>query len=272
MGVDNLTGIQNLTLYTVFAFGKNSTLLKYAAINGGFQDINGNNQPDLQSEWGDAQGNPYNYYEADEGNSLETAIRSALSSILTRASSGTAASVLASGEGSGANLVQAVFYPRRRFGNDIIFWTGENQNFWYYVDPFFANSNIREDTVADDILNLTNDDIVQFYFDQTKQLTMARRCQDTNGDGSAEVQITPDIPFDNLSTLWKAGQLLWSRDITADPRTIFTTIDGANFLSGNFSVTNESVLKPYLNIASDTCSYRYNPIYAGTGPYHAFRR
>ena len=249
------TGIQNLTLYTVFAFGSGSTLLKYAAINGGFEDANGNNRPDLQSEWdSNGDGVPDNYYEADEGYSLEQAISNALSSILKRASSGTAASVLASGEGSGANLVQAVFYPRRRFGNDIIFWTGENQNFWYYIDPFFKNSSIREDTVSDDILNLTNDDIVQFYFDQTAQMTKARRFQDTNGDGLAEVQITPDIPFENLSALWKAGQLLWSRDITADPRTIYTTINGTSFLSGNFTTTNAHALAPYLQAVDDTDS------------------
>ena len=49
----------------VNAFGKGSTLLKYAAINGGFEDSNGNNLPDLQSEWDkDGDGVPDNYYEA----------------------------------------------------------------------------------------------------------------------------------------------------------------------------------------------------------------
>ena len=253
IGVDTISGIQNLTLYTVFAFGKSSTLLEYASINGGFEDANGNNQPDLQSEWdSNNDGVPDNYYEADEGYSLEQAIRNAFSSILKRASAGTAASVLASGEGSGANLVQAVFYPRRRFGNDIIGWTGENQNYWYYVDPFFTSSSIREDTVSDNILNLTNDYIVQFYFDQNTQLTKARRFQDTNGDGRPDVQITPDIPFENVLALWRAGQLLWSRDITTDPRTLYTTIDGTTFLANNFSLTNAHTLMPYLQAADDT--------------------
>jgi len=86
-------------------------------------------------------GNPDTYYEADDGYQLEEAMRNALSTMLKRASSGTAASVLASGEGSGANLVQAVFYPRRKFGNDIIGWTGALQNLWYYVDPAFKSSS-----------------------------------------------------------------------------------------------------------------------------------
>ena len=86
---------------------------------------------------------PDTYYEADDGAELETSIESALSTMLRRASSGTAASVLASGEGRGANLLQAVFYPRRAFGNDVIGWTGSLQNLWYYVDPLFTYSNIR---------------------------------------------------------------------------------------------------------------------------------
>jgi len=253
IGVNNMSGIQNLTLYAVFAFGKGSTLLRYAAINGGFEDLNGSNTPDQQSEWDQNGDNePDNFYEADEGYALEQAIENALSTILRRASSGTAASVLASGEGSGANLVQAVFYPRRMIGNDIIAWVGENQNLWYYVDPFFRNSNIREDTVSDKILNLTNDYIVQLYFDTDAQMTRARRFQDTDGNGTADVEITPPILFENIASLWKAGQLLWSRNISTDPRTIYTTINGSSLLSGNFSTTNASTLRPYLNVANDT--------------------
>lgn len=251
IGVNNMSGVQDLTLFAVFAFGKGSTLLRYAAINGGFEDANGSNTPDQQSEWDQNGDNePDNFYEADEGYALEQAIENALSTILRRASSGTAASVLASGEGSGANLVQAVFYPRRRFGNDIIGWTGESQIFWYYVDPFFTNSNIREDTVSDKILNLTNDYIVQLYFDTDAQMTRARRFQDTDGDGDADTA-KPTVIFENVASLWKAGELLWSRNISTDPRTIYTTINGSSLLSGNFSTTNKTVLRPYLNAIDD---------------------
>ncbi len=59
LGVNNMPGIQNLTLFSVFAFGKGSTLLRYAAINGGFEDLNGSNTPDDQSEWDqDGDGEP----------------------------------------------------------------------------------------------------------------------------------------------------------------------------------------------------------------------
>ncbi|MEK6672033.1 MAG: hypothetical protein AABY42_00970, partial [Nitrospirota bacterium] len=256
LGVNNMTGTQNLTLYAVFAFGKGSTLLRYAAINGGFEDSNGNNIPDIQSEWDqNGDGEPDTFYEAYEGYELETAINSALSTMLKRASSGTAASVLASGEGRGANLVQAVFYPRRRFGDNIISWTGENQNLWYYVDPLFTNSNIREDTTHDWILNLQNDYIVQMYFDTTAQQTKARRYQDTDGDGDADTTQTT-VTFENITGLWKAGEHLWSRDISSDPRTIYTTINGSSFLSSNFTTANASTLTSYLQAADSTESDR----------------
>ncbi len=248
LGSNNISGTQNLTLYTVFAFGKNSTLLRYATINGGFEDADGSNTPNQQSEWdANNDGEPDTYYEADEGYALEQAVENALSNILKRAASGTAASVLAAGEGYGANLVQAVFYPRRAFGSDVISWTSSLQNLWYYVDPLFTNSSIREDTEKNQEFHLINDYIVQFYYDAVAQQTKARRWQDTDGDGAANgTKLDPDIKFEDLSSLWEAGKLLWSRDLASDPRIIYTTIDGSTLLSGNFSTGTASTLAPYL--------------------------
>lgn len=221
IGVNNISGMQNLTLYAVFAFGQGSTLLRYAAINGGFEDLNGNGIPDSQTEWdNNNDGEPDTFYEATEGYALERKIKEAFLSILKRASSGTAASVLASGEGQGANLVQAVFYPRRQLGNDVISWTGLVQNLWYHVDPYFANSSIREDTFVDSpdpILNLIDDYIVQLYFDATPtvQMTKARRFQDSDGDGDADTEIVPPIRFEGPE------QSLGSRKAIVEQRPLF---------------------------------------------------
>lgn len=257
IGVNNIPGVQNLTLYTVFAFGKGSTLLRYAAINGGFEDSNGNNVPDLQSEWdNNGDGEPDTFYEATEGYELEQKIRDAFLSILKRASSGTAASVLASGEGQGANLIQAVFYPRRRIGNDVIGWVGSLQNLWYHVDPFFATSSIREDTTQDNILDLTNDDILQLFFDNASQTTKAKLFDDSDGNGLPDSPMPYAIKeFDNLNNplkfLWEAGKLLWSRDLSASPRTIYTPCISGTACIGttgltNFSTANAGTLAPYL--------------------------
>lgn len=242
IGADNIAGFQNLTLYTIFAFGRGSSLLKFAAINGGFENSGPGEWPSTgaTSNWDkNGDGVPDTYFEATEGAELEQAVRDAFSGILKRASSGTAASVLASGEGSGANLIQAVFYPRRAVGNDIIWWTGALQNMWYYVDPFFANATIREDTDHDEVLNLANDDIVQFYFDPVSQLTQVRRWH-SDSNGLATTQDTT-LSFENINSLWEAGKKLWQRDISVsgNPRTIYTTLNGSTLIP--FSVGNATL-------------------------------
>jgi type IV pilus assembly protein PilY1 len=245
IGSDNVSGFQNLTLYTVFAFGQGSTLLKYAAINGGFENSGPTEMPTTTSpsNWDkNGDGAPDSYFEATEGAELEQAVRDAFSGILKRASSGTAASVLASGEGSGANLIQAVFYPRRSVGNDIIWWTGSLQNMWYYVDPFFANASIREDTTHDNVLNLANDDIVQFFFDPVTQLTQVKRWHSDN-NGLPTTQDTT-LSFENINSLWEAGKKLWQRNLSTNARTIKTSLNGSNLI--DFSVANASTLSPYM--------------------------
>ncbi len=241
---------RSITLYTVFAFGHGSTLLKYASINGGYDDKNGDYKPDGGadandiSEWSSSgTGQPDTYFEASQGGDLENQLALAFSSMLKRASSGTAASVLASGEGSGANLVQAVFYPRRAFGSDVIDWSGAMHDLWYYVDPYFTHSDILEDTNQDDSLTLTKDDIASFYFNQDKGRTMADKFL-SNPDGSAGGE-TADSPvyFENLLNLWEAGQQLWSA--VPSSRKIYTTTDGKTLIS--FSTANDTSLKPYLN-------------------------
>lgn len=256
LGANDIAGFQNLTLYTVFAFGHASTLLKYTAINGGFENSGPTEMPSTgsPSNWDkNGDGVPDTYFEATEGAELEQAVRNAFSGILKRASSGTAASVLASGEGSGANLIQAVFYPRRAVGNDIIGWTGTLQNMWYYVDPFFANATIREDTTQDNVLHLANDDIVQFYFDPVSQLTQVKRWHsDNNG-----LQTTQDttLSFENINSLWEAGKKLWRRDLSSIPRKIYTNnIGGVLDTSSTmtvFSTGNAAQLTPYLLETAD---------------------
>jgi type IV pilus assembly protein PilY1 len=246
IGYDNIAGFQNLSLYTVFAFGHGTSLMKYAAINGGFENSGPSDLPSTgtPSNWDrNGDGVPDTYFEATEGDELEQAVRDAFSGILKRASSGTAASVLASGEGSGANLIQAVFYPRRSVGNDIVWWTGSLQNLWYYVDPFFGNATIREETTADNTLNLKNDYIAEYYYDTSAQLTKVKRWTDPDGDGDKD-NTAATLPFESISSLWEAGKKLWQRTLSSSPRTIYTSLDGSTFT--NFTTANASTIAPYL--------------------------
>lgn len=261
-----IPGTQNVTLYSVYMFGRGSTLLKDAAIDGGFDDMNGNNAPDcntIASECyrdtdGDGivesngQDDPLTYYEGDDGYALETSITDAINAILKRASSGTAASVLASGEGSGANLVQAIFYPKRTFDTTEIDWTATLQNLWYYIDPFLENSSIRENTVEDTAsvkdLKIDEDYIVNFFFDEADQRTKANRYEsDAEGNKGAQ-QAT--VLIEELEYLWEAGSMLHSRNIGTDPRTIYTTTNGTSLLTGNFTTGNASALQTILQASS----------------------
>ena len=214
----------------MFAFGQGSTLLKYAAINGGFENYgpHGDAHHASPSNWDkNGDGEPDTYFEATEGAELEQAVGTPFPGSSSAPPPGTAASVLASGEGSGANLIQAVFYPRRSVGNDIIWWTGSLQNMWYYVDPFFANATIREDTTHDNVLNLANDDIVQFYFDTASRSSRKVKRWHSDNDGHPTTQDTT-VSFENISSLWEAGKKLWQRNLSTNARTINTSLDGSN--------------------------------------------
>jgi type IV pilus assembly protein PilY1 len=191
----------------------------------------GYNKPDKVNEWDDdGDGNPDTYFFVSNPLKLEQQLERAFLDILRRASSGTAVSVLASGEERGANMLQAVFYPVKRFGDlaqsvDIT-WTGRMQNLWFYLDPDASVSNVREDTGLllgrDRVLKLDDDYITMLYFDTDEGKTRAWRCHDTDGDGDCDDTSPATIDFEALKNLWEVGELLFVRD--PDTRVIYTNI------------------------------------------------
>lgn len=239
LGRSDVGGRQNVTTYGVFAFDNSagsaaaSDLLKQACKYGGFDDTNSNGSPDAVGEWAKSDGvTPKTYFEAKDGNLLAGEIMKALLDILTRISSGTAASILNNSEGSGASLLQAVFYPRRGFdaGTEVT-WIGEMQNLWYYLDPYLQLSSIRVDTVADNKLNLFDDYIAQFYFDTNTNQTLVRLLRDTSGRGTFAIDLGSFSPDDmsNVRSLWRAGRKLWERNLATNNRTIYTRTNDAAF-------------------------------------------
>ena len=256
----DMAGDQNLELFVVYGLGNDPNaqrLLKDAARNGGFIDMNGNDLPDPVSgpavatadyadtanlpavgddswaEWWedrrtDSSGNalPDTYFEGEDGYSLEREILMAITEILERASSGTAVSVLAtSGEGEGS-LYQAFFKPQSSTATEEAYWTGYMQSLW--VD---SQGNLREDWTSaanptpDRTLDLTVDPIVNFFFDGANRDTKFNRYLVSSGDPFGE-SATPSIhPLTDFSPLWEVGERLASRDISALPRTIYTFVD-----------------------------------------------
>jgi len=196
---------------------------------------------------------------------LNKMIDSALSETAAKAASGTAASILSNSEGSGANILQAVFYPTKIFtsstGSTSVKWIGELQNLWYFVDPYIQNSTIREDTTRDLKLNLVDDNVVRFTFVSSQDKTMVQRYSDSNGDGAVSdsdkvgVLIDPDY----IKSIWRAGMILWDRsDSGLTARTIYTgynSINGATPTQFVSSLATSPDMRNMLNIlpaATDT--------------------
>jgi type IV pilus assembly protein PilY1 len=204
------------------------------------RDMEGNETPD---------GIPDTFFKADDAVQIKNQMVKIILDILRRVSAGTAVSILASGEGQGANLLQAVFYPKRTLGvdNADLSWTGAMQNLWYYIDPFFNLSTIREDTDSNKQLDLINDYITQIYFDQSSGKTLASRCQDSDGDGDCDVT-KPTINFENLKNLWEAGIKLWEKPPAN--RRIYTNYNGLQTFST--ALAGDASFRTLLNAVDPT--------------------
>ena len=190
--------------------------------------------------------------QAQNYTQLSQKLKDAFLKVASASSSGTAASILSNSEGSGATMLQALFFPRKTFANNTeATWTGELHNLWYYIDPFISKSTIREDTVADGRLNLVDDYVVNFRFDALQKKTMVDRYLDTNGDGVGDTLINT-VDQDNVLSLWRAGESLFRRNLSASPRTIYTTKDNSTTLATLDDTNNATIaaLQPYLNASS----------------------
>ena len=255
----DLTGTQTLDIYTVFAFGSGSTLLRDTAINGGFIDKNGNNLPDPiaasppLNEWAENNGvDPDNYYEASDGAAIASSLLEAIDQMLNKTASGTSVGVLATSATGEGTLFQAYFEPSVIEGTRTVNWLGHLQALW--VD---AMGNLREDTNNDAALVYTQDKIIKYVLDPDTGAPMIQKYSDSNGDGVPD-STTPDetMSLDAGTPIWDAGKLLAKR--SAASRTIYTFKDS----NGNgipvagefipFTASNWSGLRPFLRVTNDS--------------------
>ncbi len=149
---DDLLGKQTVYTYAIYAFGDLEAQTKLegrqamitTAIFGGFEDSDANGWPypftnypqnsrkityplpqcnpsgswnSKCAEWDTynnttKDGLPYNFYEADDANTLRTALLNALTDILRRASSGATVATISSQTGFSSLLIQPYYYPR----------------------------------------------------------------------------------------------------------------------------------------------------------------
>lgn len=261
---NRLTGMQNISVYTFFAFGTGSRLLKDAAKMGGFVDLDGDNKPfddgtcgtanpnAMCKEWDkDGDGIPDTYFESSDAFALKERLLAAITDILQKSASGTSVSVLAtSSTGEGA-IYQAYFYPSIFEGLEQISWLGYLQGLF-----FDTAGQLREDTNGDGRLVLSQDKIVETYFDTTALETRVRRwAVDSNGNKTGTAEI---IGLRELKPIWEAGKVLANRNLSTNPRTIKTwvdsnnngTVDSGEFI--DFDTAHESTLRPYLRASTST--------------------
>ncbi|MBI5143413.1 MAG: pilus assembly protein PilY [Nitrospirae bacterium] len=228
--------------------------LWYSAKWGGFNDMDGSGTPNLASEWDrDGDGNPNTYFYVSNPLRLEAELESAFTQIISRASSGTAMSVLStSGDGDGA-MYQAYFLPEKIEESSTVKWLGCLQSF--FVDKY---GNIREDTNGNDAMNMGSDYIISLDFDPD-QGAIINKYADSNGDGIKD-SATPAATqtLENFSApVWDGGKKLWEKN--AADRKILTTINGYDFTGlasnptkGYFHDVNNVALKPWLRAADNT--------------------
>lgn len=230
----DLDGTQSVYLYPVFMFGSGSDVLKDAAINGGFDDLNGDGAPgpNLKEYLRDSDGDgsltasdlPRTYFEGDDGYELEESITEALTDMVDRAGSGTAVSLLSSSSRGVGSLLNAYYQSSVLDGVREVTWTGYVQNFW--VD---TKDNLREDTGVDARLQLHKDRVIKMYHDADSNAASAGIfTTDENGlggtleacgsVGSVDIEYKA---FNDLTPIWKAGLKLAEK--SPDTRNLFTS-------------------------------------------------
>ena len=183
----------------------------YAAKWGGFIDGNGNDIPDVQSEWDSKDANgamnpdgiPDNYFYAENPSQLEDSLNRVFLNILQRVSSGTSAAVVSnkvSGEGA---LYQAYYEPMRQdtLGNSVN-WIGSVHALW--LDDY---GYMREDDGDGKLEDYDTDMVVESFYDTTENRTRIRRWTSSDPD-----KFTPSgsttIELKELSPLWNAREQL----------------------------------------------------------------
>jgi type IV pilus assembly protein PilY1 len=222
-----IPGRQSITFYSVYLFARGETndadsmLFSKIAKHGGFIDLNKDDKPGPDpAEWDNREpfGRPDNFFYADQGDTLEAALRRIFIdiSVIARVTSASAATISSSGVHGEGLAYQAQFYPRMIGGLDTVTWTGAVQALW--LDPYGL---LREDTDQNKRLHLKNDWVVDMFFDSVTTGTKAHRYQDTIGNGIESLFVAKsDVAVESLKFIWNGAKLLWDR--LPSNRTVYT--------------------------------------------------
>lgn len=195
--------------------------LWYAAKWGGFDDLNGNDIPDLPQEWDrDGDGNPDTYFYVVNPLRLESQLESAFLDILRRASSGATVAALTSRGVSGAVMVQPYYFPRFQTSLGEVSWIGSLRALWLDF-----KARIREDTNLNKILEVLGSFIDRWIiFGTASQSSAGPKVFRILDETTCSYETTS---LYGIKPLFDAGCLLSQRNY-AD-RKIYTNLNGNLF-------------------------------------------
>lgn len=212
-----------------------------AAKYGGFDDINGDNDPNdkvpanrdtANVEWTSDTGanpDPDAYTLASQPTNLVAGLNNVFNKVLATSASASAAAVVSnSSQGIGA-LYEAIYEPRNVINGELITWTGTVRGLW--LDD---QGRVREDSTQDGIL--TNADYVVNYITDpvTGYVTVDLEDPLTGNPISGKTGIS----VKQLTGIWDAREELtkisnaaiivnrsWTTELASDKRYVFTWID-----------------------------------------------
>ncbi|MCP4605806.1 MAG: hypothetical protein GY847_35680 [Proteobacteria bacterium] len=285
-----LPGYQEIVSYYVYAalgeseaYNDKTQKMREAAVNGGFNDLDGDHIPDplhyedmnafvqncpedqTPSEWdGDGNCEPDAFYYANDGYALENDLKAAFQSILDRTSSGTSVSVISGSRGGEGAIYQSIFYPKLKSGDYTVEWAGQ-----VHALLIDENGNMREDSNGDKGLD-SNDQFIVFEGEDVYLY------DDDDGDNvldDSEKSDGASGTFADIKFLWNSRD--WLNHSLMEPtiqrtygdpdqrrRYIFTFVDGDNDVEVDASeqmafeapsvpswadVTDENKLYPYIH-------------------------
>lgn len=186
------------------------TPLFYAAKYGGFKDSNGNNIPDLTSEW-DVRNNktgaavpdgiPDNYHNVNNPKELKVQFDNVIAEILASAASGTGSSVVTNANDGAGIFLQSLFYPTLNVEGKDLSWVGT-------LNGMFMDENnfVREDSDGSKSLTIT-DKIIDIQYDGASNSMRAQR-YNANLDGTRGAKQGGLVSLQTLQPVWSAHKAL----------------------------------------------------------------
>lgn len=211
--------------------------LWYAAKYGNFTDSNGNNIPDLDSEWdtqnergvAGADGVPDAYFQVRNPAFLRQALATAFGDISQRVSAGSAAAVNAqTGRGEGA-IYQALYVPSLEGTNESISWFGSLHGL--FVD---RQGRLRDDANGDGVLSndTSVDYILGIEFDEVDDETYIQRFTYNSGTNTNDpVGSRFTFSDSDFSPIWSAREQMNAiSDFTSNRATYTSTANNGRMI------------------------------------------